>query len=114
MDAGAPIVHVPHATAAVLVNLSADPELRRDFLDFLARLIPQNRGFRHAEGNADSHPKSVFTGHAATLIVDGGSLAPETWQSIWFAEYDGPRNREVRVQLAGGGGLESGDPGGGG
>lgn len=95
------VVHVPHTTAGVFVNESADPDLRRDFLDFLERLIPKDGGFRHAEGNADSHLKSLFTGHAATLIVEGGRVSLGTWQAIWFAEYDGPRNREVWVQVVG-------------
>lgn len=95
------VVHVPHTTAGVFVNESADPDLRRDFLDFLERLIPRDAAFRHAEGNADSHLKSLFTGHAATLPIDQGRLALGTWQAVWFAEYDGPRNREVWVQILG-------------
>lgn len=95
------VVHVPHTTAGVFVNESADPDLRRDFLDFLERLIPRDAAFRHAEGNADSHLKSLFTGHAAILPIDQGRLALGTWQAIWFAEYDGPRNREVWVQILG-------------
>ncbi len=94
------VVHVPHTTAGVFVNESADPDLRKDILQFLEQQIPQAWGFRHAEGNADSHLKSILTGHAATLIVDGGKLALGTWQAIWFAEYDGPRTREIWIQIA--------------
>ncbi len=95
------VVHVPHTTAGVFVNESADPELRRDFLEFLEKLIPQDPSFRHSEGNADAHLKSVFTGHSATLPIDEGRLALGTWQAIWFGEFDGPRNREVWVQVLG-------------
>ncbi|MBM3267500.1 MAG: YjbQ family protein [Candidatus Sericytochromatia bacterium] len=94
------VVHVPHTTAGVFVNESADPDLRKDILQFLERQIPQDWGFRHSEGNADSHLKAMITGHAATLIVAEGKPALGTWQAVWFAEYDGPRSREIWIQVS--------------
>lgn len=89
------IVHVPHTTCGVTINESADPDVKKDFLYKLSNLIPENDNYKHMEGNSDSHIKASLTGNSITLIVNDGELALGTWQSIWFCEYDGPRNRNV-------------------
>ena len=89
------IVHVPHTTCAVTINESADPDVKKDFLYKLSNLIPENDNYKHMEGNSDSHIKASLTGNSITLIVNQGELILGTWQSIWFCEYDGPRNRNV-------------------
>jgi secondary thiamine-phosphate synthase enzyme len=60
-------------------------------------------GFRHAEGNSDSHIKSSLIGNSATVIVESGALVLGTWQGIYFCEFDGPRSRTVMVQTIGSG-----------
>jgi secondary thiamine-phosphate synthase enzyme len=98
---GLAVVHVPHTTAGVTVNEGADPDVQRDILETLARLVPHRAGYAHAEGNADAHVKSSLVGCAQTLIVTGGRLLLGTWQRVFFVEADGPRTRKVYVEVIG-------------
>jgi len=88
-------VFVPHTTAGVTINENADPDVARDMEWFSDELIPQNRHFRHGEGNSDAHIKASFFGSSVQVIVRGGKLWLGTWQGIYFCEFDGPRNRKV-------------------
>jgi len=93
-------VYVPHTTAAVTVNESADPDVRKDILDRLSQLAPKGDGYRHREGNSDAHIKSSLIGNTAQLLIEEGKLATGTWQGVFFCEFDGPRTRRIWVQLA--------------
>ena len=95
------VVYVPHTTAAVCVNENADPDVRADVEAFLARLIPEKAGFAHAEGNSDSHVKSILTGPSVTLLVENGRPLLGRWQGVYLCEWDGPRNREVWIKVVG-------------
>ncbi|OGT96205.1 MAG: hypothetical protein A2X80_04845 [Geobacteraceae bacterium GWB2_52_12] len=88
-------VFVPHTTAGVTINENADPDVARDTEWFSDQLIPQNRSFRHTEGNSDAHIKASFYGSSLQVIVRGGRLWLGTWQGIYFCEFDGPRERKV-------------------
>lgn len=90
-----------HTTAAITVNENADPDVEKDFFKMLEQLIPINASFRHAEGNSDSHIKASLTGLSAQLPVSGGRIVVGTWQSVYFCEFDGPRNRKVSVTVMG-------------
>ncbi len=90
---------VPHTTAGITINEHADPDVQRDILMALNSLIRDDAPYRHAEGNAPAHIKSVLTGNTVTVIVASGRLALGTWQGIFFCEYDGPRRRQVRVKF---------------
>ena len=92
-------VFVPHTTAAVTINENADPDVQRDTLTFLAKLIPSDAEFEHLEGNSDSHIKTILTGPSVQVIVEEGRLALGTWQGIFLCEFDGPRRREVWVRV---------------
>ena len=92
-------VYVPHTTAAVTINENADPAVARDFLDQLERMVPWRGPYGHSEGNAAAHVKAALLGSSATVLVSSGRLALGTWQAIYFAEFDGPRHREVFVQV---------------
>lgn len=94
---GAVVVYVPHTTAAVTINESADPDVARDIEDALSTLVPPSRPYRHAEGNADAHVKACLVGPSETLLVRGGELVLGTWQGVFFCEFDGPRSRRVLV-----------------
>jgi len=89
-------VHVPHTTAAVVVNENADPDVPRDLLAAYQAMVPDLR-FAHAEGNSDAHFLSTVLGCSLTLPVKGGRLRLGTWQGIFFVELDGPRRRRVWV-----------------
>ena len=98
-DSGILTVYVPHTTAAITVNENADPSVRRDILHYLSKLIPQNAGFTHMEGNSDSHIKTSLVSPSITLIVENGKLVLGTWQSVFFCEFDGPRTRKVYLKF---------------
>jgi len=96
------IVYCPHTTAAITINENADPAVVHDMLMTLEQLIPAGRrGYRHMEGNSDAHVKSSLTGCSEQVIIKDGKLALGTWQSIYFCEFDGPRNRKIAVQIRG-------------
>ena len=90
-------VFVPHTTAAVTINENADPDVPRDILDSLDRVVPLSNRYRHAEGNAAAHVKASLLGASQTVFVENGRLVLGTWQSLFFCEFDGPRTREVLV-----------------
>lgn len=96
------IVFCPHTTAGITINENADPSVVHDILLTLSELFPHNRsGYRHAEGNSDSHCKSSTVGCSEQVIIKDGRLQLGTWQGIYFCEFDGPRNRKVKVQVRG-------------
>ena len=92
-------VTVPHTTAGITVNEHADPDVSRDILDHLDRLVPWERGWRHSEGNAAAHIKASLMGSTVTLSVTSGRLRLGTWQGVFFCEFDGPRQRKVWVVM---------------
>jgi secondary thiamine-phosphate synthase enzyme len=94
------IVYVPHTTAAVTLNENADPDVKHDLLAKLQALIPKDESYyRHAEGNSDSHVKTSLVGNSVTVLVEAGQLVLGRWQAIYFAEFDGPRRREMVVKI---------------
>lgn len=102
VQSGLCVVYVPHTTAAVTVQENADPDVVHDLLLWLDKHIPQRvPGFRHAEGNSDSHLKAALVGPSVTLVVDGGRPVFGTWQGVYLCEFDGPRTRDVVVQVVG-------------
>ena len=92
---------VAHTTAAVFVNENADPDVQRDLLSALSRLVPDGGDYRHAEGNGPAHIKSVLVGGDVTVKVADGALDLGQWQGIYFAEFDGPRSRSATVTVIG-------------
>jgi len=98
-------LYVPHTTAGITVNENDDPAVPRDIEAALERLVPPHASYQHAEGNADSHIKSALMGVSQTIPVERGRLAIGRWQAVFFCEFDGPRERQVRVKIVA-------DPGG--
>jgi secondary thiamine-phosphate synthase enzyme len=102
LQSGVCIIYCPHTTAAITIQENADPDVVHDLLLWLNKHIPKDlQGFRHSEGNSDSHLKSSLVGGSATVIVEGGDLVLGRWQGIYFCEFDGPRRRSVKVQTIG-------------
>ena len=96
------IVFCPHTTAAITINENADPDVQSDVLLTMSELIPQRRpDYRHCEGNSDAHCKSSLFGASEQILISDGSLSLGTWQGIYFCEFDGPRNRTVKIQIRG-------------
>ena len=96
---GIACIFVPHTTAAVTINENADPDVVTDVLNILEKSIPESSSYRHSEGNSDSHAKSSLVGASCMVIIENGKLQLGTWQSIYFAEFDGPRNRKCFVKI---------------
>ncbi len=88
-------VYVPHTTAGITINEGADPAVCDDIINKLNEMVPANAGYRHMEGNADSHIKASMMGSSVSVLVEGGRLVLGTWQKIFFCEFDGPRSRKV-------------------
>ena len=92
-------LYVPHTTAGVMVNEHDDTDVARDIETALDRLIPAGAGYRHAEGNADSHIKAALAGNSATIFIADGKLELGRWEGIFFCEFDGPRDRRLRIKI---------------
>jgi len=90
-----------HTTAGLTINENADPDVGRDFFWKLNQLLPQQDNYHHREGNSDSHLKASLVGFSAQVPVKNSNLVLGTWQSIYFCEFDGPRNRTVHLTIIG-------------
>lgn len=101
LKSGVCVVFVPHTTAGIFVNEHADPNVVRDILENLDKLIPRSSSYRHTEGNADSHIKGAIVGNSLAIPIENGLLQLGMWQGIFFAEFDGPRRRRAVVSLIG-------------
>ncbi len=99
MHSGSCILYVPHTTAGITINENSDPDVPRDIEAAMDRLVAKLGPFQHAEGNADAHVKCALTGVSVTVFLEEGRLSLGRWQGIFFCEFDGPREREVRVKL---------------
>lgn len=98
---GVATVFCPHTTAGVIINEAADPDVRRDIMTYLNRLVPRTGDYRHSEGNSDGHIKAMLTGCSLQIIVTEGKPALGTWQGLYLCEFDGPRRREIWVRVMG-------------
>jgi len=93
------MLYVPHTTAAVTINESADPSVRDDILMVLNQIVPWDADYRHMEGNSPAHVKSTLVGTSELVAIENSALALGTWQGIFFCEFDGPRTRKVHVRI---------------
>lgn len=98
---GTALVFTPHTTAAITINENADPDVCRDICMELNKIIPFEDGYRHMEGNSAAHLKSSLVGASEQLIVSQGRALLGTWQGVFFCEFDGPRRRQVHIQVLG-------------
>ncbi|MBW1608677.1 MAG: YjbQ family protein [Deltaproteobacteria bacterium] len=93
------MLYVPHTTAAITINESADPSVKEDILMIIDKIIPWKAGYRHLEGNSPAHIKSTLVGSSELIAIENNRLILGTWQGIFFCEFDGPRTRKVHVHL---------------
>ncbi len=91
-------IYVPHTTAGITINEGADPAVCQDIIKKLNEMVPPNAGYRHMEGNSDSHIKASLIGSSVSVMVENGLLVLGTWQKIFFCEFDGPRSRRVYIK----------------
>ena len=98
---GMAVIYTPHTTAAITINENADPDVSRDIIMGIDKLIPLHDDYYHREGNSAAHIKSSLFGVSETLIINNGKPVLGTWQGIYFCEFDGPRQRHVHIQTVG-------------
>jgi len=98
---GVLLLYCPHTTGAITVNEGADPDVVRDIVVNLRKLVQHSGDYRHAEGNSDAHIKSSLFGCEQMVIVEGGDIQLGTWQKIYFCEFDGPRSRKLWLKWLG-------------
>jgi len=93
-------VFVRHATAAIVINENADPGIRLDIVTALDKLFPEGI-WEHdkVDDNGAAHLKAAFLGPSETIPVRDGRLLLGTWQGIALVECDGPRDREIVVDV---------------
>jgi len=92
------LIYVPHTTAGVLINENADPEVQKDLENYFAKALP-DMVYQHREGNSPAHILSSIVGVSLMVPLEEGKPALGTWQGIYFAEFDGPRERKVYLTL---------------
>jgi secondary thiamine-phosphate synthase enzyme len=100
VEEGVCVVFSTHTTAAATVNEDYDRDVPRDLAVACKALMGSlDVRFEHAEGNSDSHFLTSLFGQSQHLLVRGGELELGRWQGVFLAEFDGPRNRTVRVAV---------------
>jgi len=96
IDQGLCMIYVPHTTAAVTINESADPSVKSDVLMVLNQVIPWEANYRHLEGNSPAHIKSTVIGSSIYIPITNGNFNLGTWQGIYLCEH---RNHGGRRKL---------------
>ena len=91
-----------HSTAGIVINEN-ESGLVKDFQNAVESLIPENNDYLHdrIDNNADSHIRSFFIGSSETIPLENARLSLGTWQSVFFVELDGPRNRKFVITVMG-------------
>jgi secondary thiamine-phosphate synthase enzyme len=116
VDAGTVLVLTLHTTMGLTVNEGL-PDLERDIADFLARLVPEDRPYRHArfldsDGqmaiNAPSHLRGSMLGFQAAFPIEGGKVVKGSRQTLYLVELDGPQERTYVIHVSG---LREGEAG---
>jgi len=101
---GLVLVYTLHTSSAVYVS-DSDSSLTLDFLDLVDGLAPDGAGYRHDEvdykKNAAAHLKAILAGHHVVLPVTEGMLDLGVYQTVYYAEFDGGREKEFMVKVIG-------------
>lgn len=92
-------IYCPHTTAGLTINENADPDVKKDVIESLNSFVRELSIFKHMEGNSTAHVKSILTGKFLQIAVENRKLVLGTWDGIMFCEYDGPRNRTIKVKI---------------
>ncbi len=100
---GLAFVSAMHITAGVYVN-DNESGLIEDIDQWLEKLAPFRKDYKHhqtGEDNGDSHLKALLIHHEVTLPITEGKLDLGTWQRVFYAEFDGQRNKRVIIKIMG-------------
>lgn len=99
---GTCVVYCPHTTAGLVVNSYLDPSTAKDITFELDRIVPTRVDFFHVfdtPSDAAGHVKATLTGIHQLFIIHESKLQLGGSQGILFAEFDGPRDRQVFVKI---------------
>lgn len=94
-------VYSPHTTSALCINENADSDVIEDMIYALDKAFPDDKKFKHMEGNSSAHLKSINIGSSLNLTLNDGLIEMGIWQGIFFCEFDGPRERRVLIHIMG-------------
>lgn len=100
---GMALVSAMHITAGIYVN-DLEDGLIHDIDEWLEKLAPFRADYQHhntGEDNGDSHLKALLIHHEVILPITNGKLDLGTWQRVFYAEFDGQRNKRVIVKVMG-------------
>ncbi len=104
-DNGLLTAFICHTSASLVIQENADPNVRRDLLDALEILAPEDRRYAHQEEGPDdmpSHIKSMLTAVSLSIPVVGGSMVLGTWQGVYVVEHRAaPHRRNVALNFIG-------------
>ena len=100
VEDGICVISTRHTTTSIIVNEN-ESGLCSDILNLLERFIPDDVDYFHnrIDNNADAHLKAVLLGSSESIPILGGKLLFGTWQSVFFAEFDGPRSRSFEITV---------------
>ncbi len=99
IKSGICIVFSPHTSCGITINENTDPDVQHDLKIAYTQAFPEDKTFRHFEGNSSAHAKTSAVGSSTTVIVEENSLLLGIWQAIYLVEFDGPRRRNVFVKV---------------
>jgi secondary thiamine-phosphate synthase enzyme len=108
VSAGIALINTLHTTCALFIN-EFQSALIDDLKALIERLVPERGGYRHDDprysdcerGNAHAHLRAALLGRSIAVGLNNSELTLGRFQSIIFAELDGPRKREITVQIIG-------------
>ena len=95
-------IYSKHSTSAIFINEN-ESGLLEDYQNLIQTLIPTGNNYKHdrIDNNADSHLRSFIIGNNETIPFENGSMDLGTWQSVFFLDMDGPRNRRITLTIMG-------------
>lgn len=95
-------IYSKHSTSAVFINEN-ESGLVEDYVELIESLVPTGNNYHHdrIDNNADSHLRSFIIGNNETVPFDSGRMDLGTWQSVFFLDMDGPRNRKITITIMG-------------
>lgn len=96
---GAINVFVPHSTCSIFVCENQDPNIQRDLLKKLHQFFPADGQYAHVGGNGDAHLKASIMGSNCSIPVENARMLLGPWQGLFFADFDGPRERNFYISM---------------
>jgi secondary thiamine-phosphate synthase enzyme len=97
------LINAMHITSSIFIN-DNESGLHQDFLEWLEELAPEKPDYKHhrtGETNADAHLKRTIMGREVVVAITDGRLDFGPWESIFYGEFDGQRNKRILIKVIG-------------